>query len=111
LPGCTPEPLRRVGHAHEPRTGHLEYAQLVGRAEAVLRRAQEAVRVIAVAFELHHAVDEVLEHPRAGHRAVLRDVPDQDRRNAELFRGPHQARRSLAHLSYRPWSGTYVRRM
>ena len=34
--------------------------------------------MVAVALELQHAVDEVLEHPRAGDRAVLRHVADEE---------------------------------
>ena len=56
-----PEELGRIGHADEPRRGHLEDAELVRRAEAVLRRTQDAMLVVAVTFELQHAVDEVLE--------------------------------------------------
>ena len=93
------EELRRVGHADEPGAGHLEDAELVRRAEAVLRRAQDAVRVVAVALELEHAVDEVLEHARAGDRAVLRHVADEDRRDAGLLRDAQQPRRGLAHLA------------
>ena len=74
------EDLRRVGHAGEPGAGHLEDAELVRRAEAVLHRAQDAMRVVAVAFELEDAVDEVLEHARAGDGAVFRHVADEDRR-------------------------------
>ncbi len=53
-------------------------AGLVGRAEAVLQRAQLAVGALALALELQHAVDEVLEHARARERAVLGDVADED---------------------------------
>ncbi len=35
-----------------------------------------------VAFEVQHDIDQVLERPRPGDRAVLRDVPDQQHRNA-----------------------------
>ena len=93
------EELGRVGHADEPRAGHLEDAELVRRAEAVLRRAQDAVRVVAVALELEHAVDEVLEHARAGDRAVLGHVADEDRRDARLLRDAQQPGRRLAHLA------------
>ena len=92
------EERRRIGHADEPGAGHLEDAELVRRAEAVLRGAQHAVRVVAVALELEHAVDEVLEHARAGDRAVLRDVADEDRRDAVLLRDAQEPRRRLAHL-------------
>ena len=58
----------RVGHALEPAVGHLEEAELVGGAEAVLHGAQQAQRVVALALEGQHGVDEVLEHPRARQR-------------------------------------------
>ena len=56
------------------------------------------MRVVAVALELEHAVDEVLEHARPRDRAVLRDVADEDRGDAALLRDAEQARRRLAHL-------------
>ena len=54
--------------------------------------------MVAVALELEHAVDEVLEHARAGDRAVLRHVADEDRRDAVLLGDAQQPRRGLAHL-------------
>ena len=91
LAGLDPaEELGRVRDADEPGPGHLEDPELVRRAEAVLDRAQDAVGVVAVALELQHAVDEVLEHPRPGDGAVLRHVADQDRRDARLLRHPEQ---------------------
>ena len=92
---------RGVGHALQPGAGHLEDAELVRRAEAVLRRAEDAVRVVAVALELEHAVDEVLEHARPGDRAVLRHVPDEEERDARLLADPQQPRGGLAHLADR----------
>src|SRR5204862_5136336 len=59
--GGAAEHLRRIGHTDQPRARHLEYAELVRGAKPVLRRAQDAVRVVAVAFELQHAVHEMLE--------------------------------------------------
>ncbi len=56
------------------------------------------MRVVAVALELEHAVDEVLEHARAGHRAVLRHVPDEDRRDALLLGDAEQPPGRLPHL-------------
>ena len=58
--------------------GHLEHADLVGRAEAVLDRAQDAELVRAFALEREHGIDHVLDHARAGDLAVLGDVADQD---------------------------------
>ena len=40
-------------------------------------RAQDAELVAAVAFEIQHRVDHVLQHARAGDGAVLGDVADQ----------------------------------
>ena len=44
------EELATVGDADEPLAGHLEDAELVGRAEPVLRRAEDAMCVVAVAL-------------------------------------------------------------
>src|SRR5581483_1836101 len=93
-----PEHFRRIGHADEAGARHLEDAELVRRAEAVLHRAQHAMRVVAVALELEHAVDEVLEHAWAGDRAVLRHVADEDRRDTVLLRDAQEPRGGLAHL-------------
>ena len=92
------EDLGRIGHADEAGARHLEDAELVRRAEPVLHRAQDAMRVVAVALELQHAVDEVLEHARPGDRAVLRHVADEERGDAGLLRDAQQPRRRLAHL-------------
>ena len=85
-PATSAEERRRIGHADEPVAGHLEDAELVRRAEAVLHGAQDPVRAIAVALELEHAVDQVLEHARARDGALLRDVADEDRGDALLLR-------------------------
>ena len=72
------EQLGRVGDLAQARAGHLEHADLVGRAEAVLHRAQDAELVRAFALERQHRVDHVLDHAGAGDLAVLGDVADQD---------------------------------
>jgi hypothetical protein len=69
---------RRVGHRLQPVLLHLEDADLVGRAESVLHRAQDAERMAAVTFEVQHGVDHVLEHAGAGEGAFLGHVADQD---------------------------------
>ena len=56
---------------------HLEQSEFVGRPEPVLRRAEQAQRVVTVAFELQDRVDHVLQHPRAGEAAVFGDVADE----------------------------------
>src|SRR5581483_8954241 len=92
-----PEHFRRIGHADEAGARHLEDAELVRRTEAVLYRAQHAMCVVAVALELEHAVDEMLEYARAGDRAVLRHVADEDRRDARLLRDAQEPAGRLAH--------------
>ena len=92
------ESRRRVGHRAEAGVGHLEDADLVGRPEAVLDRAQDAQEAVAVALELQHGVDQVLEHPRPGDRAVLGDVADQHDGDVVAFGQPQQAVGRFAHL-------------
>ena len=87
-----------VEHLHQAALAHLEQARLVGRAEAVLQRAQLAVGALALALELQHAVDQVLEHARPGQRAVLGHVPDQDHRHPPRLGQLHDPRGHLAHL-------------
>ena len=66
--------------SRRPSAGHFEHADLVGRAEAVLHRAQDAELLRAFALERQHGVDHVLDHARAGDLAVLGDMADQDDR-------------------------------
>ena len=73
------------GDLGEAAIGHLEDADLVGGAEAVLDGAQDAELVAALAFEIEHGVDHVLQHARAGEAAVLGDVADQDQGEAAGF--------------------------
>ena len=80
--GLAHEARARVEDLDEAALAHLEDADVVGRPEAVLERAQRAVRALALALELQHAVDEVLEHARAREGALLRDVPDEHDRGA-----------------------------
>ena len=90
---------RRRAHADEPALAHLEDADLARRAEAVLHGAHDAERVVAVALEVQHRVDHVLEHARPGDRTVLGDVTDDERRDAEVLGDAHQPRRARAHLA------------
>ena len=73
---------RRVGTSTSPPQRISNTPGLVRRAEPVLQRAERAVRALALALELQHAVDEVLEHARARERALLRDVADEQHRGA-----------------------------
>ena len=66
------------GTSAQAAVGHLEDADLVGRAEAVLDGAQDAEMVAGIALERDDGVDHVLDHARAGDLAVLGDVADED---------------------------------
>ena len=79
---------------------HLEDAELVGGAEAVLGGAQHAVEAVAVALELQHRVDHVLEHPGAGDGALLGHVPDEEDGRAGVLGQAQEAARRLAHLAH-----------
>ena len=74
-----------IGHRHQARFGHLEHADLVGGAEAVLDRAQDPELVATLALEVEHGVDHVLEHARAGDLTVLGDMADQQQGTAALL--------------------------
>ena len=84
---------------------HLEDADLVGRAEAVFDRAQDAIGVVPVAFEVEDGIDDVLEHARPGDGSRLRHVPDEERGYVHAFGEVHQRRGALAHLADRPRRG------
>ena len=68
------EERRGVGDLGQPRAGHLEDADLVGGAEAVLDGAQDAELVPALAFEVEHRVHHVLDHAGARDLSLLGDV-------------------------------------
>ena len=77
---------------------HLEHADLVGRAIAVLDAAQDAEGVAGVALEIEHGVDHVLDDARAGDLAVLGDVADQHHGGAGFLGKARQRLRRGAHL-------------
>ena len=105
LPGArVASPTKRargVLDLHEAALAHLEDADVVGGAEAVLERPQRAVGALALALELQHAVDEVLEHARARERALLGDVADEQHRDVARLGQARDAVGDLAHLADR----------
>ena len=105
LPGAfVASPTKRAdasATSTRPPGAHLEHADVVRRAEAVLQGPQRAVGALALALELEHAVDQVLEHPRAGQRALLGDVADEQHRDRARLGQPRDAVGDLAHLADR----------
>ena len=92
----------RVGHVAQPGAGHLEDARLLGRAEAVLGRAQQPQRAVPVALQHEHHVHEVLQRAGPGEAAVLGHVTHEDRGRAVLMRPGGEPRRGLPDLAHRP---------
>ena len=92
------EQRRGIGDFGQAGIGHLEDADLVGRAEAVLDRAQDAELMAALALEIEHGVDHVLEHARAGDMPFLGDMADQDDAEAAPLGEADQLLRRGAHL-------------
>ena len=57
------------------------------------------MRMVALAFEVEHGVDDVLEGLGTGEAAVLRDVTDEERRDVVPLGGEEKLRRRLADLA------------
>ena len=94
------EQRRWIGDLGQAGAGHLENADFVRRAIAILDRAQDPELVAAVALEIKHRVDHVLQHPGAGDLSVLGDVADEDQREALAFGQPDQFLRRGADLGH-----------
>lgn len=96
------------GHAHtfgnfaEPASGHFErpISSVVPKL-ALLYCPDNAVAVIAVAFEVEHGINHVFEQAWAGEVAFFGDVANEQHRNATEFGEIHklvQQRRSCVTL-------------
>ena len=96
--GLPNEPRGRIEHFDEPVVSHLEHPRLVRGAEPVLDRPDGAVGPFALSLELKYAIDEVLEHSRAGERAVLGDVADEHHRDFKRLGHAHDFAGDLADL-------------
>ncbi len=92
------EQRARVGDLGDTRARHVEAADLVGGAEAVLECSHEAERGLPVALEVADDVDQVLEDAGPRDRPVFRDVADEDDGEASFFRHTDEGGRHLAHL-------------
>jgi hypothetical protein len=92
------EQAGRVGDRHDPLRGEVEAADLVDRSEAVLDGADHPQPRGALALEVQHHVDEVLEDPRPGDRPVLGDVADDHQGDVAQLRHPDQGGGDLLDL-------------
>jgi hypothetical protein len=87
-----------IAHFAQAAFLHREHAYFVGRAEAVLDRADHPEPAPRIALEVQHRVHHVLEHAGAGDHALARHVTDQEYGSAARFCVANQARRRLAQL-------------
>ena len=104
LPASSPAILaqkkaRRVEHLAQPAVAHLEDADLVRGAEAVLHGAQDPEIAGVLAFEIQHRVDHVLENARTGERPVLGDVSHEEDRDLQALGDGDELGGDLAHLA------------
>ena len=86
------------GHVVHAVGVELEAADLVGRAEPVLHGPHHPQRRGAVALDLQHDVDDVLERARPGDGPVLGHVTDEQGRHRPGLGHGHQRGRRLADL-------------
>ncbi|CAB4996163.1 unannotated protein [freshwater metagenome] len=66
----------------------------------MLGGSQQTERVVAVAFEAEHRVDDVLEHARAGQTTLLGDVADHQHREIAPFGLGDEAMGAATHLHH-----------
>ena len=84
--------------SRRPDVGHLEDADLIGRAEPVLHRPQDPVLVKAITFQIEHGVDHVLQHAGPGDRPFFGDMADDQDRDVARLRPLHQPGGAFPHL-------------
>ena len=92
------EPRRGVEDLHQAVVAHLEHTDLVGRSKAVLDRAHGPVGALAVALELQHAVDQVLETRGPASAPSLVTWPTRRHGDSVGLGDAHHLGRDLAHL-------------
>ena len=90
---------------------HLKYADLVGRAVAVLHRTQQPVREIAFSLKIQHRVHNVLHDFRAGNGAVLVHMADDPDGDIQLLCRVHKQIGALPHLGKAAGAGGDVLQM
>src|SRR2546422_9879942 len=83
---------------------HLKYAYFVRWAETVLDAAQQAVRVIAFAFQVEDGISDMFQSFGTGDSAFLGDMSNDEDRNMRAFGQLHQLEGAFAHLADAPRS-------
>ena len=96
---------RGVGDLGEALPRHFENADLVGGAEAVLHRAQDAEMTAPIPLEGDDRIDHMLDHAGTGDLPVLGHMAHEDHRRAAGLGVADQGLRRAAHLSDRAGGG------
>ena len=94
------EHFRGIFHRDHARIAHFKQTQLIDGTKTVLDRAQNAVFVLTIALKIQHDVHHVLQHSRAGDRAFLGDVADEEHCAACRLRHAHEHAGAFAHLRH-----------
>src|SRR5215813_784878 len=93
---------------HQAASLHLEHANFIGRAEAVLVSPEDAERMSPISLEVQNSVDHVLQNPWSRNCAFFGHVPDQEGGDTRLLRERHQPPGDFSHLSDRSRSAAKV---
>ena len=98
-----------VLHTGKAPVRHLKDADLIGGAEAVLCRPQDAEAGAALALKIEHTVHHMLEHLRPRDAALLVDMSHYEDREILFLAKAHDAHRALAHLGDAAGGGAHIR--
>ncbi|CUX29170.1 hypothetical protein AGR7B_Cc50034 [Agrobacterium deltaense RV3] len=94
-----------VGDFPKAAIRHFENTDFIGRPEAILDGAQNAMVMSAVAFEIKHGIDHVLDHARTGNLAFLGDMADEHHGRAGLLGETDHRLHAGTHLRHRAGGG------
>ena len=84
---------------------HFKDADFVGRAKTVFDRANDAIGLLALAFEIQHGINHVLKHLRTGNSPLFVDMANQQNRNTVSLSAVDQCHGVFADLGHTPWGG------
>ncbi len=99
------ECLRRIRNLDHALLGHLKDPYLVSRSESILDAAQQAVGVKAIALQIEHGIDNVLQHTRARDRPSLGHVTNQEQRDPLRLCQSQEGRSTCFDLADAPGRG------
>ena len=91
--------FRRIFHLRQALVPHLKDADLVGGAEAVFRRPQDAVGRVLVSLKVQHTVHHMFQYLGARDRTLLIDMADDEHGNAPAFGKLHQRHGTVFYLA------------